>query len=99
MSFVLVPLNSSSYKGREKHGNLGGKHWWFGPGCIAKYKANYLIWYPAYSGHQWVPINRQNLVGIKGDTVCSSSVLRGKQLAAGIQDQSWDDMLHPMGVI
>jgi hypothetical protein len=34
---------------RGKCENLGGNHWWFGPGCIARGKANYLIWYPAYS--------------------------------------------------
>eukprot|EP00957_Ditylum_brightwellii_P185382 14116024-Ditylum_brightwellii.AAC.1 len=47
--------NSSNYKGRGKHGDLGAKQWWFGPGRIARIKANCLIWYPAYSGSQWVP--------------------------------------------
>ena len=32
--------------------------------------------------------NGQNPVGIEGDAVCSSSVLRDRQPAAGIQDQS-----------
>eukprot|EP00957_Ditylum_brightwellii_P188828 14373251-Ditylum_brightwellii.AAC.1 len=50
-----MSVNSSSYKGRGNQGILGGKHWWFGPGHIARNKANYLIWYPAYSGSQWVP--------------------------------------------
>eukprot|EP00957_Ditylum_brightwellii_P093002 7080807-Ditylum_brightwellii.AAC.1 len=50
-----MQYNSSSYKGRGKHGDLGGKHWWFGPGYITRNKVNYLIWYPAYSGSQWVP--------------------------------------------
>ena len=40
--------NIGCYEGKGKHGVLGGIHWWFGPGCIARIKANYLIWYPAY---------------------------------------------------
>eukprot|EP00957_Ditylum_brightwellii_P105480 8040968-Ditylum_brightwellii.AAC.1 len=54
-SYDAAQSNSSSYKGRGKHGDLGGKQWWFGPGHIARNKANYLIQYPAYSGSQWVP--------------------------------------------
>eukprot|EP00957_Ditylum_brightwellii_P102189 7789603-Ditylum_brightwellii.AAC.1 len=42
--------NSSSYKGKGETWDLGGKHWWFGPGLIARNKANYLTWYPAYPG-------------------------------------------------
>eukprot|EP00957_Ditylum_brightwellii_P004068 309127-Ditylum_brightwellii.AAC.1 len=47
--------SSSSYKRRGKHGDLGGKHWWFRPGHIAKNEANYLIWHPVYFRSQWVP--------------------------------------------
>eukprot|EP00957_Ditylum_brightwellii_P014437 1087331-Ditylum_brightwellii.AAC.1 len=52
---MIVTSNRSSYKGRGKHGDLGRKHWWFGPGRIARNKAKYLIWYPAYYRSQWVP--------------------------------------------
>eukprot|EP00957_Ditylum_brightwellii_P104215 7937577-Ditylum_brightwellii.AAC.1 len=38
-----VQPNSSNYKGWGKHGDLSGKHWWFGPGHIARNKAKYLI--------------------------------------------------------
>eukprot|EP00957_Ditylum_brightwellii_P179226 13653827-Ditylum_brightwellii.AAC.1 len=48
-------VNSISYKRKEKHGSLDGKHWWFGPGHTARNKANYLIWCPAYPRSQWVP--------------------------------------------
>eukprot|EP00957_Ditylum_brightwellii_P059633 4526689-Ditylum_brightwellii.AAC.1 len=70
--------NSTTYKGRGKHGNLGGKHWWFGPGCIARNKVNYLIWYPVCAGSQWVPtcgrlaagIQDQSQVAIKCKILC-----------------------------
>jgi hypothetical protein len=39
-------------------------------------------------GHFGLENNGQNPVGIKGDAICLSSVLWGKQPAAGIQDQS-----------
>eukprot|EP00957_Ditylum_brightwellii_P021877 1649696-Ditylum_brightwellii.AAC.1 len=40
--------NIGCYKGKGKHGVLGGIYQWFGPGRNARIKANYLIWYPAY---------------------------------------------------
>ena len=92
--------NISCYKGKGKHGVLGGIQQWFGPGRNARIKADYLIWYPAYlrsvvylrtviCGHFGLGNNRQNPVGIKGDAVCSLSVLRDRRLAVGILDQSW----------
>eukprot|EP00957_Ditylum_brightwellii_P204238 15338285-Ditylum_brightwellii.AAC.1 len=40
--------NIGCYKGKGRHGVLGGIHQWFGPGRNARIKANCLIWYPAY---------------------------------------------------
>eukprot|EP00957_Ditylum_brightwellii_P009471 714819-Ditylum_brightwellii.AAC.1 len=85
---VNILINSSSYKGKEYMGI-------YGLYALIPVVYPHTVIYKNYS----LSGNGQNQAEIKGDTVCSSSVLQDRRPAVGIQDQSQDDSWYPTGAI